>query len=434
MGAVYLARHRELDRLVALKVLRDEIDDPSLVERFAREARSVARLDHPHIVRIYDFGYHEGRPFLAMEYVEGETLSHWIRAGRTRSLAQAFTWMEELCDGLAQAHDAGIIHRDIKPANLIVTAAGMLKILDFGIARLTNQHTITETGALIGTLNYMSPEQIGGRPVDARSDVFGVGAVFYELITGRLAFPGTSPETILHAVLHTSPQALAEAAPGVDGAVQSIVDRALAKNPADRFASVRELRRALIRAHPQSDSLATTLTLSAEHSPVDAAGERAEPAGPPSIAARLTTTITRHKKTTAAAGALLVALAFVPLGNRFFERSPPAAPPPAGADAVAPAAPKGADLPVPPGVVVVDATPWAELQEIVRRDGTRADVPEKAITPLRLELAPGEYTLVLKGPDGDVQRLAATVTSGAAADLRAQFRTVDPSEYLKRKR
>jgi serine/threonine-protein kinase len=153
MGAVYLARHKDLDRLVALKVLRDEVDDPAILERFVREARAVAKLDHPNIVRIYDFGYHDGRPFLAMEYVDGTTLSTIVREGQPRPLDQTVAWLEQLCAGLAHAHDAGIVHRDIKPANLIIAPTGTLKILDFGIARLANQSTLTADGSVIGTLH-----------------------------------------------------------------------------------------------------------------------------------------------------------------------------------------------------------------------------------------------------------------------------------------
>src|SRR5215207_4528986 len=190
MGELYLASDPLLDRLVAIKVLRTGFDSAELRERFAREARSAARLTHVNIVTIYDVGVHEGQPFLAMEYVRGETLLQKVRRQKELSLGTRLQYVEELCAGLAHAHEAGIIHRDIKPANLIVAPSGTLKILDFGLARLADSSSMTQSGTVMGTLNYMSPEQITGQPLDRRSDMFAVGAVFYELLSYQQAFPG----------------------------------------------------------------------------------------------------------------------------------------------------------------------------------------------------------------------------------------------------
>ena len=161
MGDLYLGRDPMLDRFVAIKMLKAGSTADDLRERFAREARSAARLAHVNIVTIYDVGEHEGQPYIAMEYVLGETLLEKIRRRSDLPLATKLQYVDELCAGLAHAHRAGIIHRDIKPANLIVAAEGTLKILDFGIARLADS-SMTQSGMMLGTLNYMSPEQISG--------------------------------------------------------------------------------------------------------------------------------------------------------------------------------------------------------------------------------------------------------------------------------
>jgi serine/threonine-protein kinase len=435
MGAVYLARHKDLDRLVALKVLRDEFDDPSAVERFAREARAVAKLDHPNIVRIYDFGYHEGRPFLAMEYVAGDTLAAVIREARARSLDQVLDWMQQLCGGLAQAHDAGIVHRDIKPANLIVAASEQVKILDFGIARLANHSTLTSAGALIGTLNYMAPEQIAGRAVDARVDVFAAGAVCYELLTNRPAFSGPSPESVLHAVLQGAPPALAEVVPQLDPAFQSVIDRALAKEPAQRFHSIRELGEALHRARAAQGSAAASILLPVRGEASDAARGTTLPTR---IKTTITTAITQHKKTAAVTGVGLVAFALIPFASKMFGNNPPAPPASTSMADTSPSPPAVLAPPVPEttavvlGSLVIDATPWAEIVEIVRGDGAKVTIAAGTVTPSRLQVPVGEYNVALKGPDGTTQRLAARVTSEKTAEVSAKFRTVGAAEYLKR--
>ena len=195
MGSLFLARDPAIDRLVAIKLLRHGLDTEPLRERFAREARAAGRLRHPHIVTIFDVGEHDGDPFIAMEFLAGETLAELIRDGARLSLSRRLKLLEELCDGLGYAHRAGLVHRDIKPANLMVDADGVLKILDFGIVRVSDSG-MTQAGVLVGTVNYMSPEQVVGSTVDHRSDIFAVGLVAYELISGRQAFPGTMKDRL----------------------------------------------------------------------------------------------------------------------------------------------------------------------------------------------------------------------------------------------
>ena len=191
MGDVYLARDPALDRAVAIKFLREGFDNQEMRERFEREARAAGRLSHPNIVTIYEFGVFDGRPFIAMEFVRGEPLSKLIRRREAIPLVRKLEMMEGLCSGLAHAHKTGMVHRDIKPANLMVdNDGGPLKILDFGIVRMAGSG-LTSHGVLVGTINYMSPEQITGRgTIDLRSDVFAVGAVLHEVFTYQRAFPG----------------------------------------------------------------------------------------------------------------------------------------------------------------------------------------------------------------------------------------------------
>ncbi|HWK09332.1 MAG TPA: serine/threonine-protein kinase, partial [Vicinamibacterales bacterium] len=210
MGVLYLARDPLLRRTLAIKVLA--VDDDDLRERFAREARSAASLSHTNIVTIFDVGEDNGHPFLAMEYLDGETMAEMIRRKAPVALQRRLQLLLELCAGLGYAHRLGIIHRDIKPANLMITGGGTLKILDFGLARLTHDNTsgLTQSGALLGTPNYMSPEQVEGRTVDHRSDIFSVGLVLYELLTYRKAYSGEGMHVILHKITHERPQPLRE--------------------------------------------------------------------------------------------------------------------------------------------------------------------------------------------------------------------------------
>ena len=247
MGALYLAWDPKLERDVALKVLREGVDSEEMLLRFTREARSAARLRHPHIVTIFDVGEQDDKPYIAMEYVTGQTLAEIIKASEPLSVARKIELLEELCAGLGYAHRQGIVHRDIKPANLMLDSEGLLKILDFGIARVS-ESMMTQTGVLIGTLNYMSPEQVAGSTVDPRSDIFAVGAVAYELFTYRMAFPGNLQTGILHRILHTEPEPLQSLCPWLDRDVVRIIEKALGKQPEARYQDLKTMRADLVRA------------------------------------------------------------------------------------------------------------------------------------------------------------------------------------------
>jgi eukaryotic-like serine/threonine-protein kinase len=255
MGEVFLAQDTRLGRKVALKLLPEGLlSDKEIRRRFAQEARTASALNHPNIVTIYDIGSADGRDFLAMEYVEGETLRDVLAAGKL-DIRRALDWTAQAASALAAAHEAGIVHRDIKPENLIVNRAGQLKILDFGLAKLVERQTApllesglatvagtprptshgTATGVILGTVSYMSPEQAQGRAVDHRTDVFSLGLVLYEALTGARPFSGKSVVETLHAIINEEPVSALERNPRVPPEAVDILGKALAKDPAERY-------------------------------------------------------------------------------------------------------------------------------------------------------------------------------------------------------
>jgi serine/threonine protein kinase len=245
MGSVYLGLDPELNRQVAIKVIRAEVHDQEVLDRFFREARAAAALRHPNIITIYASGQHEHQPYMVMEYVEGDSLADIIRSRKTIPLADKLSYIEQLCAGLHFAHRAGIVHRDIKPANVMVDREGMLRILDFGIARVEGSG-LTQDGALIGSLNYMSPEQMLGKPIDHRSDIFSVGTVAYELIAYQQAFKGNINDGLLHRLPHEDPPSLGVIVPGLPAGLEDVVMRALQKSPDNRFQDLAEMRAAVV--------------------------------------------------------------------------------------------------------------------------------------------------------------------------------------------
>jgi serine/threonine-protein kinase len=245
MGSLFLALDPAIDRLVAIKVLR--VDNPDIRERFQREARLAARLQHPNIVTVYDVGDHDGQPFIAMEYIPGETLGELIRRRAPLDVRQRIELVIEVCSGLAFAHKHGIVHRDIKPANLILSRdSNILKILDFGIAR-AGESGLTQVGMVIGTPNYMSPEQVRGETIDHRSDIFAVGLVLYELLVYRQAFEAETQPAVLMKILSDQPAPLASLDPTIDPGIATVVYKALAKNPADRYQDLGAMKADLVR-------------------------------------------------------------------------------------------------------------------------------------------------------------------------------------------
>jgi len=245
MGSVYLAQDPRVKppRMVAIKMLRD--NSPELRERFDREVGVIANFEHPNIVHVFEVDEHDGHPFMAMAYVKGETLLEMIRRRAPMPLVRKLQIIEHLCAGLAYAHRQGVIHRDVKPGNIMVDAEETLKVLDFGIARLADS-TLTVSGSIIGTPNYMSPEQVTGQPLGPSSDIFAVGAVAYEIIGYRQAFPGKVPE-VLGRIQYSQPMALKQIQPGIDPAIVEVIDRALKKDTAERYQELTEMQRDIAR-------------------------------------------------------------------------------------------------------------------------------------------------------------------------------------------
>ena len=265
MGEVYRARDPRLDRDVAIKILRASVLlDPDWRARFTHEAKAVSALSHPHIVTIHDIGTERDIAFMVMEFVQGQTLDRMIPASGVR-VPEALRVGAQIADACARAHAAGIVHRDLKPANVMVQPDGRVKVLDFGIAKLlgvgagvdagmTSAATGTSPGVVLGTAAYMSPEQAEGRAVDARSDIFSLGAMLYEMVTGQRPFAGDSPVTVMAAVVQQEPRPIGDVRPGVPTEFVRLVTRCLRKDPARRVQSMADLKVALEELRDDADS------------------------------------------------------------------------------------------------------------------------------------------------------------------------------------
>ena len=275
MGVVYRAQDTRLNRPVALKMLpADAAADPARMGRFLHEARAASALNHPNIITVHDIGTAEGVTFIAMEFVAGRTLADLVAHNRL-TLADALKYAIQIADAVSAAHAAGLVHRDLKPANVMVTDAGRVKVLDFGLAKSTERGSIhdaavtqtsddslrprTEEGSILGTVAYMSPEQAEGKPVDTRSDIFAFGALLYELVTGRRAFQGESKVGTLSAILHAEPQPASTIASNTPRELDRIIAHCLRKDPARRFQHLDDVKTLLEQLKEESESGALSL-------------------------------------------------------------------------------------------------------------------------------------------------------------------------------
>ena len=275
MARVFKGSDRVLDRTVAIKVLSPQYaDDDQFVSRFRREAQAAAGLNHPNIVGVYDTGDQGDVHFIVMEYIEGRTLRDVVRNEGPLMPERAAEIVQAVARALSSAHQAGLVHRDIKPGNVMLTSDGEVKVMDFGIARTSTGDTLTQTAAVLGTASYLSPEQAQGLTVDARSDIYSLGCVLYEMLTGRAPFSGDSPVAIAYKHVKEDPVPPSRLNPDVPESLDAVVMKSMAKNPANRYQTADELRADLERARRGLPTLATPLM------PGDATEVVTSPAGP----------------------------------------------------------------------------------------------------------------------------------------------------------
>ncbi|MFQ6069930.1 MAG: protein kinase [Candidatus Aminicenantales bacterium] len=268
MGVVYKARDIKLKRIVALKFLSlQTVGGAEGKSRFFHEAQIAASLDHPNICSVYEIDEVEGQVFISMAYIEGQSLKEKIESGPLK-VDEFIDLALQIADGLEEAHERGIIHRDIKTSNIMVTDKGQVKIMDFGLAKSSFQTKITKTGTTLGTVGYMSPEQVRGEEIDFRSDIWSLGVVFYELITGHLPFRGEHEQPVMYSILHRQPEPVTSLRTGVPIELERIVMKCLEKNPPDRFHSLADLKTDMRRLKRDiQNGTATTVRVSPEKKP-----------------------------------------------------------------------------------------------------------------------------------------------------------------------
>ncbi|HZB24663.1 MAG TPA: serine/threonine-protein kinase, partial [Vicinamibacterales bacterium] len=359
MGVVYKAYDTLLEREVALKIIGTSLEEnPEQRERFFREARAAGQLSHRNIITIHDLGEHEGQPYLAMEFLSGQDLQQRLTRGEPMTLRRKLEVAAEAAEGLGYAHRRGVIHRDVKPANIFITDDGLVKVLDFGLARMMSSE-MTRSNMMLGTVNYMAPEQVRGERADHRADIFSFGVVLYEMLSGRKAFQGDSFATTMYKILQEVPEPLQSIDPTLPAEVGWLVEKALAKARDERYQDLADLSRdlAIIRQHLSGGETITMSgsALSGHRVPSDAPRPSSIQRAPSDVSAaagrkrRTPVLLLAAAVVAAIAGAAYLRFAGQP------EREPAAAPqataPPAAAQPPAPSTttePAPQVLPAPP--------------------------------------------------------------------------------------
>ncbi|MHB8167253.1 MAG: serine/threonine-protein kinase, partial [Sulfuricella sp.] len=436
MGVVYKAVDPLIDRTVAIKTInlnlsRDELAD--FEERFNREAKSAGRLNHPNIVTIYDVGRADRVAFMAMEYLEGRELKEIIASGEVLQPNRVAEIIAQIADALAFAHDHGVVHRDIKPANIMVLRNGSVKITDFGIAKISSGCR-TQIGIILGSPKYMSPEQVVGKPVDGRSDIFSLGAVLYELLTGKPAFGGgdSTLTSIMYQVLNEMPASPADVNSSIPVAFDYIVARALAKAPENRYQSAREMANDLrnfknLTATSALTSAASSGKRSAAKTGSD--GDATVILNASQIPAASSRTSGKKRAGFIAAAIFVVATVLFIASSResavtAVDDKKPATPQTTLAAAVKPLPPAATKSKVPNGQSSIAAhtpatldfavLPWGEIFIDGKNRG--------ASPPLRkIKLSPGKHQIEIKNTDFPPYRQTVELEAGASQKIRHKF-------------
>jgi serine/threonine-protein kinase len=433
MGAVWEAHDLRLDRRVAVKVLAaHSLTDATALERFEREARTVARLNHPNVVAVFDFGTDSGDPYLVMEFVDGPTVADLL-AGGPLALGQALAIAAQTCDGLGAAHAAGVIHRDVKPRNLILTPAGIVKICDFGIARLhiaTGQASLTGTAEAMGSSSYMAPEQVNSDPVDDRTDLYGLGCTLFAMLTGGPPFVAPSPVDVAHLQVTQSPPSLLALRPDAPADLATLVDDLLAKSPQLRPSEAAEVKARLADLVAELPNQRTTDLQLAAVPEAAAAVRLSAPAVEPPAADIVDEPVPPERpgrrRAAVRAGALLAALVVPAVVLASWLRATADTPP----NVVLPAAPAAtsATTPLPqPSAVAPPATPTtapASPDTVDQPDARTLTPPQPtpaAPPPATRTSAPAELDPIAGMRQSIQQQLTAgNLTPQSATDLNKQ--------------
>ncbi len=480
MGTVFRAFDRVLQEEIAIKVLRGDVGE-DLARRFRTEIKLAHRVMHRNVCRIYDYGEVDGLRYITMELVAGTDLKQVVRSRAGLPAREALRIGLQIADGLAAIHEAGIVHRDLKTSNLMLDRAGVVRLMDFGIAKDVlgaGRTAMTATGQVIGTPDYMSPEQAKGQKIDLRSDLYSLGIVLYELFTGHTPFRGDTPIAVILMHVGEPPPLTGPAAAGIPPSMVPVLARLLAKTPEERYPSALEvgveLRKGLDgletappRAAPEVPRPAPAPpprvstpppppapppvpppTVRARHPPAPAAPLEIQTEPARMAAAPAPAPSGSRPLLLAAAAAIVVGLAGAVLVLGWLTRRPGPAPPTTSAAqtpttiAPVPATPVPSTTaepstvvsiarPKPPGTLAVDAWPWGTVEALADEAGRAIDLPRERETPLSLELPPGRYTVEVRTARGS-RTLPVVVASGQRALLGFALEPVDAEDYLAR--